>query len=111
MLWELRFGRDGFAIEPLLERGQPLPQWFQDEPLLAPGEEFYLSSFFELTTERAIGWASGPIPHSKILEYGERAGLEVSTMSVFTQVIRAMDTAYLDWLAAEREKASKRGKD
>lgn len=94
-------------MEALLERGQPLPAWFEEEPQLAPGEEFFLRAFWELSTERQIGWASGPIPHSAILGYGERAGLESSTMGLFVQVLRSMDAAYLGWLAKERERLNK----
>lgn len=93
-------------MKALLERNQPLPRWVEDCPDLGPGEELFLQAFFELSTERAIGWATGPIPNSKMVEWGERAGLDSTTMRLFTRVLKTMDDAYLTWANQERKAAS-----
>lgn len=92
-----------------LEQRRP-PDWFEEEPQLAPGEDFFLRAFFNLSTERQIGWASGPIPHSRVVEYGVRSGLEEATIEILVHVIRRMDQAYLEWLAEQRKKHDCRNK-
>lgn len=93
-----------------MERGQALPGWFDEEPELGAGEEFYLNSFWRLSTERPIGFAAGPIPWSKIQEYGQRAGLDSDMMAVFSDVIQAMDKTYLEWTAEEMKRQREAGK-
>jgi len=103
----LRYERDGFAVEVLIERGQPPPSWYEEEPACPPGLEVYMGAFWELSTERAIGFSVGQIPVSKIEEYGERRGYDPITLNIFKQMIRTMDAAYLTWLTNEREKKAK----
>lgn len=70
-----------------------------------------MKAFWELSTERPIGWTTGPIPHSAVLRYGERCELDEAMIDVFLQVIRAMDSGYLKFLSDERERLSKKGSD
>ena len=70
-----------------------------EEPLLLPGDQFYLSAFHELSTTRATGFGLGPIPWDKILRYAEIAGLDDDLRADFQQVIRVLDNAYLKWSA------------
>jgi hypothetical protein len=106
----LRYERDGFAVEVLIERGQPPPSWYEEEPDCPPGLDYYMKAFWQLSTERSIGFSVGPIPASKIEEYGERRGFDRMTLENFIYIIRTMDAAYLDWLTQEREKNRKRKK-
>ncbi len=46
----------------------------------------------------------GPIPVSKIEDRGERSGLDSDMMNIFKRVIRAMDNAYLEWVAKQKPK-------
>lgn len=89
--------------EELVRRGVKAPDWYDDCPPLAPGHEFYLNAFNRLTTDRQIGQGVGPIPHSKIEEYGEKRGLDSAMMLTFETVIRAMDRRYLKWVEREAE--------
>lgn len=70
-----------------------------------PGALPWWDAFWELSTERQIGMAEGPIPASAIHE--EARGLSLDEMHGFRRVIRAMDAAYLgqraDPKAAERQ--------
>lgn len=61
-----------------------------------------LPAFWELSTERQCGFGEGPIPWSAIDRYAARHGLE-SDVRRLVQLIQAMDTAYLEIRAAERE--------
>jgi hypothetical protein len=108
--WELRYQRDGHSIDTLVERGvsyESLPEWFRDEPDLESWDLFYHNAFWRLSTERSIGFAMGPIPHSKILEYAYEAGLESGTIALFEAVIRQMDSAYVEWSAEQQTRARK----
>jgi len=67
-----------------------------------PGDEFYLSAFFELSSCRSLGWKPGPIPWRDIIQYGEFHGLEWDVLKMFIQVIMAMDKAYLEWEAKRK---------
>lgn len=89
-------------LEAAVAREQPLPAWFNDQPELFPWEEFYVKAFFDLDTERHSGMSIGPIPWSKIQEYGDRSGLDSDMMVVFTEVIRKTDTKYREWAASQR---------
>ena len=64
----MRYERDGFAVEVLIERGQPPPSWYEEEPDCPPGLDYYMKAFWQLSTERSIGFSVGPIPASKIEE-------------------------------------------
>lgn len=93
------------------ERGQPLPDWAQSPPEIAPGEDWYLQAFWDLGTERQLGYGSlGPIPWSRIVAYGERAGLSSGTVDVLVEVVQALDGAYLRWRADEAETERRRQK-
>ena len=66
-----------------------------------------MKAFWLLSTERQIGFSVGPIPVSKIDEYGEKHGFDEMTLDIFRGIIRVMDVAYLGWLEKEREKNRK----
>ena len=106
--WELRYQRDGHSIDTLLDRGvayESLPQWYREEPELESWDIFYHNAFWRLSTERSVGFAMGPIPHSKVLAYGYDAGLSSGTMVLFEAVIRHMDSAYVEWSSDQQTKA------
>lgn len=58
--------------------------------------EFLWQAFWELTTERPLGWGvEGRIPGSKITEFGKENGYTGDTLAWFRAVIREMDAEYL----------------
>ncbi len=84
-----------------MERGKSLPDWVLDEPVLEPFEEFYISGFYALITERRGGVC---IPHSEIVNFGERSGLNSAMLVVFTTIIWKLETAYNSWAKGEQDK-------
>jgi hypothetical protein len=56
-----------------------------------------MRAFWNLSSERQFGHAIGPIPWSKIIDYGERRNLDDTMMDVFEHVLRELDEAYLKW--------------
>ena len=79
----------------------------QNEPLLLPGDEFYLTAFYELSTCRSIGWALGPIPWRDIIFYAHYAELEADLLPVFVLALRAMDAAYLEYAKRKTPEGNK----
>lgn len=55
-----------------------------------------MRAFWELSSCRQFGYAVGPIPWHRIVQYGERAGLDAAMMGVFEHVIRELDESYLE---------------
>lgn len=82
-----------------------LPDWFRQEPDRDPHDAWYHQAFWDLSTERQLGFSAGPIPISRILEYGQRACFEGDMLDVFVRIIRTMDGAYLSWVRKEQESA------
>ena len=101
LLFELRNERDGFQVEAAQKKGRPLPDWFAEQPDLQPGDDFWLSAFFELSTTRHDG---GPIPWDKIMLYADRSGLDGDLAGTLQAVIRSMDSAFLKWTAEQRKR-------
>jgi hypothetical protein len=66
---------------------------------------FCVGAFWDLSTNRAIGFGSvGPIPEWTIEGYAERRGLRSrSSRDAFLMIIRRMDGAWLRWQHDERE--------
>jgi hypothetical protein len=62
------------------------------EPNLGPFD-FYIESFFELSTCRQIGMALGPIPFTTILEYCKI--FEVEEFTDFLYFMRRLDNIFL----------------
>lgn len=57
----------------------------------------YLSAFWELSTDRQIGMAPGPVPRSSIEDWCDRAELEPDERELARFLFRAMDKAYADF--------------
>lgn len=62
-------------------------------PAILPGFESWYDAFHELSTDRQIGNAIGPIPAGAIARHV--TGWCASEASLFRRVIRAMDGVYL----------------
>ncbi len=77
---------------------KPLPRWYLDEPVLLPGDEFYMVAFSALSTCRHFGQMVGPIPWDRIIDYGCRKRLNSGMLDVFEVVIRQLDEMYLKQL-------------
>lgn len=87
-----------------MDKGREPPDWYLDQPEIVPGDEFYLSAFYELSTTRDTGFGSGPIPWQHILAYSNSSGFEDDVRDAFIRIIRAMDRSYLAWVSEEDER-------
>lgn len=84
------------------ERGAPLPEWYLEEPLAGDATRFVVAAFWELSTERYMGWVPGYIPQHRIDDYAERKGVLPGMMTVFTAAVRTCDEEYLSSLTRKR---------
>lgn len=84
----------------LEERGKPIPDdlW---PPVLLPGADEWLAIFWELSTDRQIGFTTGPIPAASIDR--RAAGMGGEEAAMFRTCIRAMDAAYMKAAMGEPE--------
>ena len=78
-------------------RGRPLDPGFLDRPRLAVEWEFLWRAFWELTTDRGLGFGTeGRIPSTSIRAYAADHGLnDPDDYRWFLAIIREMDAEYL----------------
>ena len=69
------------------------------------GTRVVVGAFWELSTERPIGWVPGYIPQSAITAWAVQHGLEDGMLGLFTAAVRSCDDEYLSW-ATRRRSAS-----
>lgn len=84
-----------------------MPEFLTSEPLSLPGDEFYITAFYELSTCRSYGWSLGPIPWRDIIYYADFAVLDEDLLPVFVQSIRAMDAVYLEYVKKKTPEGKK----
>lgn len=72
-----------------------VPDWWDKCPPMVRGDDFYIRAFWELSSCRDFGMGVGPIPWHRIIQYGERKGLDRGMMEVFERVVRELDEVYL----------------
>ncbi len=70
-------------------------------------DSYYIQAFWDLSTERQLGFTVGPIPQSAIQRYPGVDQLSPAMMVLFKTVIRSMDSTYRDWAESERKRAQK----
>lgn len=66
-----------------------------------------MAAFADLSTDRAIGMAVGPIPWTAIKAYADEHELAGNARRVFFGCIRAIDRAYLEDAAARQARKDK----
>lgn len=75
--------------------------WMKDEPRVQPGDNFYITAFYQLSTCRDYSMGIGPLPYDKVIEYAARAGLDEDMSTIFEYAMSAMDQAFLKWKSDE----------
>jgi len=100
----LRLERDGFSIEAAIEKGRSLPDWYVNEPIVHPVNEFYLKAFYELITGRNT---DGRIPWRDIEDYAERCGLDEDMVPPFKEIMRSLERTFSEWLSGEQDRRAR----
>jgi hypothetical protein len=65
-------------------------------PEVPPGYEIWISSFWELSTERQFGMGIGPVPASAIERMAERIGVAEDEFESYRLAMRALDRVVLE---------------
>ncbi|UFK26770.1 hypothetical protein [Roseobacter phage RDJL6] len=100
----MRLERDGFSIEAAIEKGRALPEWYVNEPVVPPADEFYLRAFYELITGRN---SDGRIPWRDIEDFAERSGLEEDLIAPFKEIMRALERTFSAWIKGEQDRLTR----
>ncbi len=61
-----------------------------------------MRAFTHLSTERATGMSTGPIPWSAMVAYADREQMDPEAADILVRVISAMDYDYLADVAEQR---------
>ncbi len=83
----------------------PLPDKIANKPTLNEGLFFYWQAFADLSTDRSLGMAEGPIPWSAIDRYGYRHDIWSDEFDRLVYIIRGLDSEYLKIRASKNKKA------
>ena len=102
----MRLQRDGFSVEAAIRKGRPLPEWYEDEPVIDPADIFYLKSFYDLSTCRSSGMGIGPIPWTAMSRYVEYYKLAWDVAEAFIDIMREMDGAFIEDQTKEQKRQS-----
>jgi len=78
--------------------GAPLPDRIANAPELQKGLELYLNAFFELDSERQVGFSVLPIPWRSIVNYAQVYGFDDEQREDLIFLVRKMDNAHIDRL-------------
>lgn len=71
------------------------PAQFYEQPDINPQWSFYWQAFHDLSSERQIGMAIGPIPRSAIKNYADEFSIVGDRFDSFERIIRSVDAEYL----------------
>lgn len=95
---------EAVIIELARKTGMPLPDRIANKPQLIGGLELYWKAFCELSSDRDIGMAEGPIPWSSMNMWAVRHGIYGDGFDRFVAVLRSLDEAYLDKQSKTKKK-------
>lgn len=90
-------------ISQALRAGRKIPDRILNAPELKPGLSLYLQAFFDLDSERPIGFTSGKIPFRAVLVYADFYEFDREQTEDLLYFVRNMDDTYLKWLAKKTE--------
>ena len=72
---------------------------------------FAWRAFWELSSDRSVGFGVGPIPFTAIARYADRYGVgERDAFERFLELIRGMDAAYLKDTEERREREARQAR-
>ncbi|MES0340684.1 MAG: hypothetical protein ABUK08_00050 [Candidatus Humimicrobiaceae bacterium] len=103
MIWELEFKEKEFSLQAAIAKGRALPEWALNKPEHLPGDEFFLTAFYQLSSCRYFSEVPGPIPWDKIILYAHIRELEPDVSLAFEYILREMDAGYLSWYSKKQK--------
>lgn len=76
-------------------------------PTPSEEDEFYLRTFWNLSTDRQFGFAAGPIPYGAIKAEARDLGLDDDARQIFVRVMQELDKVFLAHCEEERKNREK----
>jgi len=95
-------------IDECLRLGERLPDSILNAPTLEKHLSFYLDAFWELSSERQIGFGEGVIPITAILNYASHYDFNSEEEHDLVFLIRKQDEAYLKYRKLQEERKKKK---
>jgi len=83
--------------------GRPIPDRIKNKPRLLPGLSFFMTSFYELQSDRPVGLGWASIPWSSLHAYAQSMQLTQTEYEDFMFLVRQLDNGYI---AHMRDKGS-----
>lgn len=80
--------------------GRPLPDAIANAPELQPSLGLFMTAFWDLSNDRQVGQALGPIPWSSINRYADTYDFDEELREDLHMILRDVDRAYIDFQAA-----------
>lgn len=90
--------------------GNKLPPSIQNKPQLTIGLDLYWKAFVDLSADREIGMAEGPIPWSAVHLWAQRRGIHGDDFERLWFIIHDMDVVYMEHQGKEAKKGSAKTK-
>ena len=83
-------------IAQAVRAGAPIPDRIANAPVLMQGLGLYLQAFFDLDSERQIGFSILPIPWRAVVKYAQVYGFDEEQREDLLFFIRRMDNAHIE---------------
>lgn len=80
--------------------GKPLPERIQNAPELWLGNLLFYLGFLDLTSDRQIGMAVGPLSVLSMLEYCMIMDIDGEQREDFLWLLSHLDQKYIEWSKA-----------
>ena len=77
---------------------------FPEQPTIDLHHFWLISSFYDLSTDRSMGMGIGPIPYSAIIRFITYWDLEQESADLLIEVVKAMDSLYMDHVNESKPK-------
>ena len=80
-----------------LRENRELPEKIANAPVLFFGSDLWLEAFYDLSSERQVGMALGPIPWSSVHLYGQVYGIAGEQLEDLHWYITRLDVEYIKY--------------
>lgn len=77
--------------------GEPIPDRIANAPELTLGLMLYMQAFFDLDSERQVGFSVGRIKWSAIRDYADAFEFDAIQTEDLFYFIKELDKVYLEW--------------
>lgn len=66
-----------------------------DPPVMTSTDLWFLEAFYDLSSDRSVGMAVGPIPYTAIIAYVQYWQYDDQTAYMVIEIVKALDSVYM----------------